>query len=224
MHILRAFPLLLLAGLTVAACKPAPTPDTDGTMQLSFSDLVDLGQDYVCTFDEERPNGARAKGTVYMQGRGKNFRGDFDIVDVGGAAFNSHMIRSGSTGYMWTSHMPQGITMEMHDEVKLFNDDAAEQTGVDGETPMDFTCESWSPDPEMFTPPADREFMDMSQMMQLFMGEALPDGTPIELPDRMMGNEGMMMQNDASKAQQCLACEQVPTAAAKEQCKAALGC
>ena len=118
-----------------------------------------------------------------------------------------HLIRNDGYNYMWGTQMEQGIKMEIApgEEDELFSDD-------NSTVPMDenttYNCVPWSVEGSKFAVPAEIEFIDLGAQLE------------------SMSNIEVKGTFDASslKAQQCSACEQIPDASAKAQCRAALSC
>lgn len=179
------------------------------SMSLSFVDLMRLGEDYTCTFTDAEGS-SRTDGTVYVAGNGTRLRGDFTVRQSNGETMDASVIRDGTTNYVWTSEAEQGFRMQVdEDAATLFGDtEASEQSGIKDGEPVDFRCTRWTPDEAMFTPPADREFVDFSAQMDAMMEAAA----------------GMQVQGGDVKAAQCAACAQIPDAGAQQQCRTALGC
>lgn len=190
-------------------------------MNVSFVELMNSGQDYTCTFMDEE-GGMRTQGTVYTEADGKNFRGDFQVTEANGDMYDSHVIRVGNINYIWTSKAAQGFTMELSEgETSLFGtSDTQGEVGVSENEPMEFMCEAWTADAQMFTAPTDREFVDMDEMMRGMMegmnGMNMSAGAEV--------SAAAQLEDGGMQIQQCLACDQIPDASAKAQCKAALGC
>lgn len=165
----------------------------------SIKELIARGENLKCTFSRSDENSSM-DGVVYVAG-GK-MRGDFSLVQDG-QSFDSHMIQDAEVAYMWSTGGPMGATGF---KVAVTED---WETTADGETyqavnledPLDTKCSAWLPDTSKFVPPADITFQDLSQ--QLMQAE----------------------QSAADlSAQQCAACDMIPDAASKAECRTALGC
>lgn len=188
--------------------------DTDKEkMTMTFNELRNLGGDFTCTFEDIDESGTVSTGTLYVEGEGKNVRGEFDVTDADGAISGGSLIRKGNVNYIWTEDQPEGImiTLDEEDESFFGEEQVGETSGLDEEEEVAFECEKWNVDSTMFDPPADREFLDMEVMMQQMM-----EG----MVEQMGGAEGM----EAMKAAQCESCEAMTDATTKAQCKQALGC
>jgi len=210
--------LMLVSSVLLVSCKkPAPAGDTTEdniAMNGTFMDLLKLGKDYTCTFDETDTNG-NTSGTVYVQSGGKNMRGEFMMNGGAKGPMEANVIRKGNMNYVWTSEMQQGMMMEIDpNQPTLFGkmNDKNDISVKDGE-PVDFDCKKWTPDADMFEPPSDIDFMDISAQMDAMMGN-------IKQANEMMHGEGM----EGMDNMKCSACDQIPDAAAKAQCLQAMGC
>jgi len=164
----------------------------------SLRALIALGRDLTCDFVHDDPETGRSEGTVFLSG--ERMRGDFRIT-ANGTEMESHVIRNGSTGYTWGT-TPMGTVAIMFD-ISQEDDIASSNEGesVDLDQNLEFECSAWSVDESKFAPPSDLDFQNVSAQMQM-TGEV-----------------------DASaNGAQCAACEQIPDASSKGQCKVALGC
>jgi hypothetical protein len=74
---------------------------------------------------------------------------------------------------------------------------------------MDYKCSPWSADQSMFTPPADINFTDYSQMFKQLQGQV--PGLNVNAP--ATGNNAI-----------CGQCDMISNAAAKASCKKSLNC
>jgi hypothetical protein len=205
MRISHSFSFVAL-GFTVllAACGAPSTPGATGAhMKMSLKDLVKLGQNYTCTFSQTDAQGNKTTGTVYVQADGKNFRGDFETM-MNGKTQMSHMISADKTSYIWSDGEKQGMMMHLKaGDDSLFgggssSTGADQNAAVSEDQPEDMDCARWFPEQSKFAPPADHQFIDFEEQMKA-------------------------MQNGMGKSQ-CGACDQIPDAAGKAQCRQALGC
>lgn len=207
----------LLASASVlsllVACTPAtPEQEESETMSMTFDQLLEQGDDFSCTFTEVN-EGVTTSGTVYVSSSDERLYGDFQVMD--GEMYDAHIIHDGTTTYIWTSEMAQGIRMEIGEEDSIFGDEETEDgVGIDDEQPVDFECDDWNVDESKFVPPSDVEFTDMAAMMQGLM----------QMGEMDMEIQGEIDSEADIKWMQCAACARFPDAAAKTQCEAALGC
>jgi len=142
------------------AINPTNSQSNSGTTKNTLSGLLSLGKTVECTFDYDE-NNSQVKGTVYVSGN--KMRGDF-IVDVLGQTQNSSTIQDGDVMYVWGSSMPQGIKMDITDEQKELTQDA--QKYYDRNKQIDYKCKPWVAKANLFTPPANITFTDVSESMK----------------------------------------------------------
>ena len=206
---LRALPVIALSALIVVACDATPAPGTgtganvnveaEGKMTMSIKDLLKLGKNYTCTFAEVDENGIRTDGTMYVQGE-TNFRADFTMTEQNGTKTDMHMLMANDTSYMWSADEPQGMMMRLdpEDDSLFGNSEESDDTVVEDDEPLELDCRKWSPSRSMFTPPADREFIDFQAQL-----------------------DAMMRQNAGS---QCELCDQMPNETEQAECRKAMNC
>jgi len=175
------------------------TSDDDVSGEGTLRALLALGKNLTCDFVHDDPESGRSEGTVYLSG--ERMRGDFTIT-ANGTVMESHVIRDGDTGYTWGS-TPAGtmaITFTISEEEQVVASGKSEQS-INLDQNLEYSCTPWNVDESKFQPPADLNFQDISAQMQV------------------------MQEGSASvKGAQCGACEQIPDASSKAQCKVALGC
>jgi hypothetical protein len=170
----------------------------------SLQELLKANTNQTCSFsDNETGN----NGMMYF-GSGK-MRGDF-TAQVEGKSVLSHMMSDGLTMYMW---MDDGSTGFKTDLTKF------EEAGTNSNVPnsidlnkqIDYDCSSWSVDASMFIVPTDREFTDLTEMME-------------KSAEMMKGVTIAVEQNSESdKSSQCAACNSL-SGEAKTQCLQVLSC
>ncbi len=207
--------LAAMAALTLSACwnspeapeESSPEQEQNDSMNMSFRDLMDLSENFTCTFSDTDEAGNRSEGTVYVEGDEENLRGDFTITEAGGESYEAHVIRKGTLRYVWTSQMDQGFMMDLEEDAPLFGTAEEDEAAIDENESVDFDCDDWSPNDDMFDPPSDVEFLDMSAQMEM-----------------MMQNQAEFAPPAGADGSQCAACDQIPDPAMQEQCRAALGC
>jgi hypothetical protein len=142
-------------------------------------------------------------GTVFVGG-GK-MRGDFSATQ-NGKTVTSHMISDGTTVYVWSSAMAEGIKMAAAASATTSASTGAAQSNPANED-VNYTCSGWTMDSSEFSLPAGVTFTDLSAMIQ---------GAGASV------NAGAGASTGASA--ECNACNQITNAAQKAQCKAALHC
>lgn len=146
-----------------ASTSPTPTAsievestETASTESKSLKDLMAMGQNQSCTFEDETGN----SGSVYASsGR---VRGDF-ATNINGKLESSHLLVDGQYAHIWTEGMANGIKISL-DAIADIDTTSAQQS-VDIDEKVDFDCSPWSVDASLFVPPASVQFTDYSSMM-----------------------------------------------------------
>lgn len=202
----------------LAACAPAtPVQEEPETMSMTFDELLEQGDDFSCTFTDTS-DGTSTTGTVYVSSSDERLYGDFQVTD--GETYDAHIMHDGMTTYIWTSNMAQGIRFDIGEDESIFGDEETEDgVGIDDEEPIDFACDDWDVDEDLFVPPSDVEFTDFGAMMEgMMQGMGMTGGDGSAMG--MTGGDGSPYGINAA----CSACDQIPDEASKAQCKAAIGC
>lgn len=165
--------------------------------------LLDLGQSYSCTFGGVDEAGNELSGTVYVAS-GNKLSGEFNMVQSGGETVQSNVISDGTYNYIWSDLLEDGLKTKIEEgDTSIFGEDGASDnsTGVSDTDNYDFNCSPWATDNSMFVPPANINFVDLSeQMMQI------------------------QEESEAMLEGKCDACDQIPAGEAQNQCLQALGC
>lgn len=175
--------------------------NTSGTASFTGSakDLIARGEKLECTFSYDSES-ADTSGTMFFAD-GK-MRGNFLMETTGQQPVTSSIIQDGTNMYSWIDGMTTGTKVAL----ATLEDAAASanlnvNASVDTETldqDYNFSCDSWRPDTTVFTPPSDVTFTDFSATVQ------------------SITNQG--------NVNACSACDLVPDATAKEECRTQLGC
>ncbi len=181
------------------------TENESASVGSTFSELLGLNQNVVCTFSHDDGQGNASSGTVYMTAGGTQIRGDFTVSSP--VETNGYFIRTGGYNYMWSDAMPQGVKSKVTNEAELMSD--AQSATVDPNTK--YACQAWTVDASKFTLPASVNFMEVNASANVDASVTVPGGS--------VNTSG----SASVKAQQCAACTTLP-AGAKEQCLAALSC
>jgi len=191
----------------------APAGTSGGTQ--SLKGLLAAGTSQTCTFSN-----AGTTGQVYVAGG--QMRGDFTSANGSGAEVQSHMITDGTTAYVWTSAMAQGIKMSFAN-LGGSGSSGATSGGVDPNQQVSYSCTPWSGDQSEFAMPAGVTFQDMSAMMgggtpTAPSGATVPKGStgPDYTPPATGGTSANSMM--------CAQCNLVPDANGKAQCRALYNC
>lgn len=200
--------------------SPAQTADTNtaveqetgerqeiGAINGSMEELFALGQSVTCTYEHTGEAGV-TEGVVYVADHDRRMRGDFTFTPTteDGTQASGSMIVDDSTVYTW-SETPEGtFGMQMSvDEMEsgaVDDVDSFEGENFDFTTDISYDCSPWNVDASLFVPPADVDFMDLSEQMRQ-MQEAF--------------------QGSASGVD-CSMCESIPDEAAAAECRASLQC
>ncbi len=177
-----------------------PATETTGTESAqSFKDLLAQRTPVSCTFggDVDTMN---IKGTVYV-GNG-SIRGDYLMSGPQSPnGMETYMIMDGTSMRYWTSISTQGFKTAIDPETMEPTKTNTPQT-VNYNQDFEYNCSPWIVDASKFTPPSTISFTDLN------------------VPTKATGGNVMT----GSKTQQCAACDLVPDASGKAQCKAAMQC
>lgn len=216
--------MLLLAGggyyYLQSTGRAVPSiPGTTGSSKTSLASIRDLmmqGVPQQCTFSyEDAESGYMTKGTSYISGT--NVRTDFENTERNGTVITGSMILTNDSMYTWNSQEPTGIKMpisasdlEEATEAYAMPEGSEEMPmgSIDDQT--EYTCSPWIPNPGLFSPPADREFIDLSEQMNLM---------ETTFPGLESGSTGMEINPENA----CAVCESLPAEAAAA-CKSSMGC
>lgn len=194
--------------------------DSEEVIAGKMSDLMKMGKDYSCTYTSTTEDGESHSGTVYVAEQGTMFRGDFITPDPESSEpMTAHAIRNGTTTYFWTdddstpgfmyTQTEEDFMAMMEDSEEVADGDIEKENmnPIESDEEVEFICTGWSPDSTLFTPPADKEFMDASAQMEM-----------------MKDQVNTMMEDDSVPEFDCSACDQIPAGEAREQCLEALSC
>lgn len=170
----------------------------------SLKELLAVREPQKCTFTDST-DVADTSGTVYIA-NGK-MKGDFDAVTKTGAGTQkAYMIVDGESVYSWTSAYPQGVKTTVN---ATASENSSQKTGVDYDKKVDYHCEPWNPDMSVFELPANVSFMEFT-------------------PPTSEGSQSVNASGSASvsvpPSDACAACDSLPNAQAKQQCRVALKC
>lgn len=182
---------------------PTPTVEmSDTSFSGTFYELMALGENYTCAYDLTDESGNISSGVVYVSDSGDKMNGEFTYIAVGGKETQSNIIRDGQTNYIWSSNWEQGFKTEVTPTDTTLFDTGSEtsvETGFDENEAIDFTCERWTVDESMFTPPAEIEFLDISAT-------------------------AAALQEQVDTSIDCSVCEQLPAGDSRDQCLQGLSC
>jgi hypothetical protein len=125
----------------------------------SLAALLQSGENQTCTYEYSN-NGNTISGAVYLSG--DKMRNNYEMTGTDQNMTGS-MIRDGDTMYVWGSSTPQGIKMQF--DMDKLQEQMQNMAPVDVNAQTQYNCESWNVDENMFVPPSDVTFNDMSAMM-----------------------------------------------------------
>lgn len=170
----------------------------------SLRQLLAAGEPQKCTFTDST-DVADTSGTVFVA-NGK-MKGEFDAVTkIDGGTQKAYMVVDGETVYSWTSVYPQGVKTNISSSV---SGDSSQKSAVDYDKKVDYHCEPWTPDMSVFELPSTVTFMEFNQPATgASASGSAAAGTTVT----------------PSPANACAACDSLPNAQAKQQCRAALNC
>lgn len=119
----------------------------------TLASIMSRGGNYKCTFSH-KTDFSTSSGVVYING--KKVRGDFkSAVSIGSIGdIESHMISNGEFVYTWSPMSPQGF------KAKATQNLQSDNTSVPTNQELDYVCDSWRADEEMFVIPKDITFVE----------------------------------------------------------------
>lgn len=185
------------------------TEEKTSVKPVSMKELVAANKTQTCTFSASAESGSN-EGKVYMAG-GK-MRAD-STASYSGKIMGAHMINDGKYMYSWTDDQKTGAKMpvtameNMQDHMNTPKGTMETKNALDENAKYSYKCSNWSVDESVFTPPADINFIDPTEMMK-----------GMNMPNSGAGASGQMSAN----ASACAACDQAGES--KAQCLAALHC
>jgi len=160
----------------------------------SIEQLISRGKSVTCTYKQVDSDGT-GEGVVYIADKGERLRGDF-TMSAQGQIMQGSIIRKDGSNYSWgeTPFGPFATKVKVGDKSKKGD-------SLDFDESMDYKCSPWKVDSKKFELPAGVNFDDINAEVDQI------DATMEQVSDL-----------------KCAACDSVPDASAKAQCKAALGC
>lgn len=195
-------------GRTIAEKTGTTEQGISGMM--SLKDIMALGKSQKCTFEYSDPETGKTTGTSYISG--ENVRTDFTITDEENNTTEGGMILVDSTIYTWTNTESKGVKMAISQSMEATINEEIRDTEWSNEymspdEKLDYNCTAWNEDPSVFAPPANIEFMDLSEQMKVF-----------EDLQKSMDEEG-----STSPEASCAVCDSMPAEAAAA-CRSSLNC
>jgi len=154
----------------------------------SLMGLMGLGQNTMCIFSYSDANtGQTNSGEFYFDGSNEIFRVD-SLTQEQGVVHVMHMINDSESLYMWSEAEGDSFAIKMPAEAQIdVNSQDLESPESNKPLSMDqeveYDCDSWRVDSNLFVPPSSIEFTNMAEMMNGMMGGVpegftLPEGFP----------------------------------------------
>jgi len=201
------FVLALILSLSACGAKKEAGSEQGTAFTGSVDDLIKAGKSVRCVL-LAKGNEDISSGTIYVSGN--KARSDFEQKGADNKNYPGHFISDGTWMYAWSeANKGQAVKFKIEEIQKEEFKSQADKQGVENyENKMDYKCYAWKADQSYFTPPADIEFMDFTQMMNQLQQQI--EGLNKKVP---IGNQAV-----------CAQCENMPDANSKETCKAQLGC
>ncbi len=117
----------------------------------------------VCTYSDQE-----GSGTIYIANED---RMRYNFTSTNPEQPSGSMIMSDGTQYIWEDATKEGFTMrynpnDARDEAAGSNATDQNEESVDLDQEYNFSCEKWSVDQSVFTPPSDVTFTDMEALLQ----------------------------------------------------------
>ena len=171
---------------------------TEGTVnptgEYTINELLTMNKPLKCTWKESANKDSEVTNIIYIDGQ--RFYQDVTMGDLG----HAYTISDGEYLYMWNSFTDTASKMNIKEANKNTQPTAAQTQGNAGlEQKKDFLCEKWSVDNSVFTPPAGKNFKDVTDEMSQAVGD---------------------LQNNSAKYKQqiCDACAKAPTEELRASC------
>ena len=180
------------------------TQSRSNTFAGSLSDLMGKKTPQNCqvSFDQ---NGTAQTSTLYFDGT--NLRMDA-TSNIGGQPSVTHVLITGGWEYTWNDVAIAGMAANTGIKINMSQikqqapatpGAAPNNTGLDIQKSMNFSCTPWTPDASQFVLPANIQFQDLSSLIP--SAGSPSGGTP------------------ATPASACQACQVIPAGAARTQCE-----
>ncbi len=192
-----------------------PSIMSPSSQQTTLKALLAAGTNQTCTFTSQTAESS-SSGEVYIGG-GK-MRGDFTSVAAGKTTM-SHLVVSNGIAYLWIDQPLQGFRMSF-DSMNGKNG-----SSMDANATTDYKCQPWNAIETKFDLPAGVNFQDMSAMIEQAAKMQAQTGANAEVSAPAAGTPtGAGASAQTYAEQQCAACNAIPDATAKAQCKASFDC
>jgi predicted small secreted protein len=215
--------ILLLVPFLLTACVKKPqnmegngqndqameNDNGDSSFTGTVMDLLSMGKSMKCTA-KYAAEGVENNYTMYTMGDKVYSEMEVDMGAEGKISQRSLM--AGDMVYTWNPETNMGTKMSLKEfedvdvDADVETPEEQDSSYKDFKQEFDYNCKAWVPNPSLFSPPSDIEFVDMTAMMK-DMQESLENGD--------MGG----MQEAA-----CAACNNMPEGETRNECLASLGC
>jgi len=174
---------------------PTPTPAPEGTAE-QLSNIITSGQSYRCSYSSEQ-------GDVTMFVKGENIRVEGAGITPQGQENQGAMIKKDNTVYIWSEAQNQGVSYDVssHEDMQQESEQNLDQWAdiqkwaQNTSQQYNVDCEQTPVSNDLFNPPDDIEFQDLSSFMENArqMQESLQEGaSPEQLQDKMGDLEEMI--------------------------------
>ena len=165
--------------------------------QYSINELFAFNKSMKCSWKENATGDKDVTNIMYING--KKLYQDVTMGDIG----HSYMIYEGDYLYIWNSFNDSASKMK-NTQATTGIEPKKDSAGLDQK--KDFVCESWVADNSIFTPPADKNFKDVTEEMNQAVQE--------------MGSGGL----EKSKQMICDSCKNAPTQELRDKCMGDIKC
>lgn len=183
--------VVIASSLMLSACRKLPGQQQSDSTQDQQQDHKQAGQSggFTGTIKNLISLGEAQKCTWVVEGQGASevyTDGEKSRVETTTPHGQMIMINDAEAIYSWDPQTKKGMKMmpeDMKSEEAMIDEEEAMKVIPEEEIDYEqvttreyeFSCESWSVNPTMFTPPTDIEFTDMNAMVEQ-MQQALPQG------------------------------------------------
>lgn len=134
----------------------ATKADASASQSGTLAEFLAAGENKKCTYSD-----ADSSGTMYFSKQ--RLRADLSRTQDGTTQQSSMIVQEG-TQYVWFADKQQGVKFAFSASDSGESQTASSQGGLSADTKYDFSCESWTVDEAMFTPPANVTFTDLSNI------------------------------------------------------------
>lgn len=203
--------VLFVSTLALSACFPKKSvqqeavdsmvaQSEDGIFSGSLKQLMGMGKAQKCTWKGEQGE----EGVVYTDGTRSRFEASGYSMMGDDQEENSELvtmfgINDDEYVYTWSSQSKEGMKMsnETEEEQQEMEEYDSEKydSSMDyrsmSEYDFEYKCEGWSVDENMFVPPSDIEFKDLTKMME-------------NMQESLKGMEGVCDMLEGEDKEECL--------------------